>query len=349
MPLSVLVGLAPTVSFAEGGGPPVPPSPLIANLDWAPADTILRQCNGSDNFPLTWADDDCLYTTYGDGWGFEPKLKEKLGLGFSRVEGAPPVHRGVSIRSTGENLGSGRRGKKGSGLLMVDGVLYLWLFHADEQGGQAQLAWSDDHAKTWTFADWKFAEFGLCTFANFGCNYAGARDEYVYTVSHDGPKADTPADRFILMRVPKDRLRDRAAYEFFVKLGDEGRPVWSPNLADRGGVFTNPGRCLRSGISYNAALKRYFWWQHVPNYANPKDLGDTRFEGGFGIYDAPEPWGPWTTVYQTEKWDVGPGERAEFPPKWMSADGLTMWLTFSGEDCFSVRKATVILRESPGR
>ena len=23
---------------------------------------------------------------------------------------------------------------------------------------------------------------------------------------------------------------------------------------------------------------------------------DTRFQGGFGIYDAPEPWGPWTTV-----------------------------------------------------
>jgi len=346
--VGMLSNLATVSTSAAAVAPPVLPSPVIARLDWAAAETIVRQCNGSDNFPITWAEDDCLYVTYGDGWGFEPKLKEKLGLGFARIEGLPPNHRGSNIRSTGENVGSGRRGKKGSGLLMVDGVLYLWLFHADERGGQAQLAWSRDHAQTWTFADWKFAEFGLCTFVNFGRNYAGARDEYVYTVSHDGPRADTPADRFILMRVPKDRVGDRAAYEFFVQLDAEGNPVWSANLSNRGGVFTSPGRCLRSGISYNPALKRYFWWQQVPNLANPGDQGDTRFGGGFGIYDAPEPWGPWTTAYQTEQWDVGPGERAEFPPKWMSADGLTMWLTFSGEDCFSVRKATVVLRQQSG-
>ncbi|MBN2449066.1 MAG: hypothetical protein JXR77_01675 [Lentisphaeria bacterium] len=324
---------------------PVPPSPVIARLEWAPAETIVRQCRGSDNFPLTWGDDDALYTTYGDGWGFEPKLKEKLGLGFARIEGMPPDHRGVNIRSTGENPGAGRRGKKGSGLLMVDGVLWLWLFHADEQGGKAQLAWSGDHARTWTFAEWMFAEFGLCTFVNFGRNDAGARDGYVYTVSHDGPRADTPADRFVLLRVPADRIADRQAYEFFVRLDPNGMPVWSEDIGARGAVFTNPGRCLRSGISYNAALGRYLWWQQVPNATHPqKDQGDTRFEGGFGIYDAPEPWGPWTVVYQTETWDVGPGERAEFPPKWMSPDGLTLWLAFSGEDSFSVRKATLTCR-----
>jgi hypothetical protein len=72
---------------------------------------------------------------------------------------------------------------------------------------------------------------------------------------------------------------------------------------------------------------------------------DTRFEGGFGIYDAPEPWGPWTTVFFTEKWDVGPGETASFPTKWMSADGRTLHLVFSGDDGFAVRRAT--LRAAP--
>jgi hypothetical protein len=65
---------------------------------------------------------------------------------------------------------------------------------------------------------------------------------------------------------------------------------------------------------------------------------DTRFKGGFAIYDAPEPWGPWTNVYYTDEWDIGPGETASFPPKWMSADGKTCYLVFSGNDNFSVRK-----------
>ena len=68
---------------------------------------------------------------------------------------------------------------------------------------------------------------------------------------------------------------------------------------------------------------------------------DTRFEGGFGVYDAPEPWGPWTTAYFTEKWDVGPGDTASFPTRWMSADGKTLHLVFSWEDHFAVRKATL--------
>lgn len=84
-------------------------------------------------------------------------------------------------------------------------------------------------------------------------------------------------------------------------------------------------------------------WQHIPNEPGHKDRGDTRFVGGFGIYDAPEPWGPWTTAFFTREWDVGPGERGEFPPKWMSADGKTMYLVFSGDDNFCVRKATLKL------
>jgi hypothetical protein len=102
-------------------------------------------------------------------------------------------------------------------------------------------------------------------------------------------------------------------------------------------VFTSPGRCYRSGITYNAGLRRYLWSQTLPGR-------DARFEGGFGVYDAPEPWGPWTTVYTTETWDVGPGESSSFPTKWMSADGRTVHLVFSGDDAFSVRRGTLLVR-----
>jgi hypothetical protein len=88
-------------------------------------------------------------------------------------------------------------------------------------------------------------------------------------------------------------------------------------------------------VSYDAGLKRYLLCQVF----GP----DPRFRGGLAIFDAPEPWGPWTTAYYADEWDVGPGETASFPTKWMSADGRTLHLTFSGEDSFSVRRATLIV------
>ncbi len=343
--LIVAAGLAWIAAAACGQEPepPYPPSPVIDSIEWAPAESILRLARDGDNWPLTWADDDALHTTWGDGTGFVPKVEKKLSCGFARVNGSPPEIAGENIRSQAEQLGQGRAGKKGWGMLSVGGRLYLALGHADQRGGQAQLAWSDDHAKSWTFADWQFSEFGLVGFVNFGRDYAGARDDFVYAYSHDGPLADTPADQFILMRVPKNKVVKRGAWEFFEQLdGDE--PRWTSDIGRRGAVFAHKDACLRSAIVYCTPLRRYLWWQQLPQPKGSADRGDTRFAGGFAIYDAPEPWGPWTTAYFVPKWDVGPGEHGDFPAKWMSEDGKSLYLVFSGEDCFSVREAKVKLK-----
>ncbi|HEX2473910.1 MAG TPA: serine hydrolase, partial [Lacipirellulaceae bacterium] len=50
----------------------LPQSPVISRITWAPAESIIRRARGSDNWPITWGDDDALYTAYGDGRGFEP-------------------------------------------------------------------------------------------------------------------------------------------------------------------------------------------------------------------------------------------------------------------------------------
>jgi hypothetical protein len=285
---------------------------------------------------MTWGDDDAQYTAYGDGRGFEPPVPDKLSLGLAKVVGPPGDFIGINIRSaTGEQTGDGAEGKKASGLLMVEGVLYLWARNA----GNSQLAWSSDHAQTWTWCDWRFeTSFGCPTFLNFGKDYAGARDDHVYVYSHDGDSAYQAADRMVLARVPKGRITERGAYEFFRGLGAGGRPLWTEDIAGRRAVFRHAGGCLRSSVSYDAGLRRYLWCQTLPG-------GDARFRGGFGIYDAPEPWGPWTTVFFTEGWDVGPGETCSFPTKWMSADGKTLHLVFSGDDCFSVRRADLIVAQ----
>jgi len=317
--------------------PPYPWSNFIREVKFAPANTIIRKACGSDNWPITWADDDNQYTAYGDGWGFEPGVEKKLSLGLAKIIGNADDFQGINIRSAaGEQTGEGRFGKKASGILMADGILYMWLRNANENGEGSQLAWSSDHGKTWSFGDWKFTSgFGFPVFLNFGKDYDGARDNYIYVYSPDENDAYKPADYMVLARVLKTDITERKAWEFFRYLDEKGNPVWTKDISERGAVFKHPARCYRNGISYNKGLKRYIWCQIHPE---SKDTRGPRYRGGFGIYEAPEPWGPWQTVYYTKDWDVGPGETSSFPTKWMSDDGRTCYLVFSGNDCFSVRK-----------
>ena len=333
----VLMALIVPVLACGQARPPRPPSPVIVDVEWAAAPAIRRVAPGSDNWPLTWGDDGSLYAAYGDGEGFDPQSGHKLSLGLARIEGGPRDFEGFNIRSaSGEQYGHGSAGKKASGMLMVEGLLLMWVRNVNGTGEQCQLAWSKDHGASWEWSHWKFEQFGYCTFINFGRNYQGARDEYVYMTTPDGPSAYVASDAFVLARVPKGRIRDREAYEFFTGLGPDQQPRWSANIAERGPVFSNPGNCRRSSISFNAGLGRYLWWQGLGE-------GTKRFKGGFGIYDAPNPWGPWTTVFFTEDWDVGPGDTGSFPTKWISEDGRKAALVFSGEDAFSVRDVTFVV------
>ena len=321
---------------AQARRAPYPRSDVIARLEWSAPETIVRRAKGSDTWPLTWGDDGDLYTAWADGTGFDPTMREKLSLGFARIHGGPENFTGTNVRApTLEQKGDGPSGKKASGVLMVDGVLYLWVRNA----GNAQLAWSTDRGRRWTWSDWRFTEsFGAPTFLNFGPNYHGARDAYVYVYSHDSDSAYRAADRMVLARVPKDRITEREAWEFLRGVDEGNEPVWTRSISERGAVFVHPGKCFRSGISYAPALGRYLWSQTVP----AGDGRDARFAGGLAIYDAPEPWGPWTTAFFAASWDVGPGETSSIPTKWMSADGDTLHLVFSGDDHFAVRKATVV-------
>jgi hypothetical protein len=201
--------------------PPYPMSAVITKLTWADATTIVHQATGSDNWPITWADDGQQYTAYGDGWGFDPKVPSKLSLGLARVSGGPPGT-GTNIRSaSGEQKGDGRSGEKASGMLMVEGTLYMLVRNANNNGEQSQLAWSSDYAVTWTWSSWKLAELGYPCFLNFGRNYAGARDDYVYVYSPDTPSAYNETDTIVLARVPKQSVTIKTAYEFFSGLIDD--------------------------------------------------------------------------------------------------------------------------------
>ncbi|NND04904.1 MAG: serine hydrolase [Saprospiraceae bacterium] len=318
--------------------PPYERSPVIKEITFAPADEVIRMAPGGDNWPATWADDGSLYTAYGDGYGFKPHTGIKLSLGLSKVTGEPPHLKATNIRTaSGERVGQGKFGEKASGMLMVDGVLYMLVRNAVH----SSLAWSEDHGLTWQWSNWKFPQsFGAPTFLNFGKNYHGARDDYVYIYSHDDASAYEISDQMVMARVDKTHIRDKNSYEYFTGISESG-PTWSEDVYKREPVFSNPGKCYRSSVTFNEGLDRYFWSQIIPTpYA---DAQGTRFLGGLAIYDAPEPWGPWTTAFYDLEWDMGPGETGSIPTKWMNDDGQTCHYLFSGEDAFSLRRFRIAL------
>jgi len=304
---------------------PYPPSPVIRGAQFGAE--IGREAIDSDNWPLTWGDDDAQYTSYGDGFGFEPHVEKKLGMGFARITGGPGDFRGVNLRSDGERTGGGVNSPKASGILMVDGVLYLWVRNV----GNAQLLRSQDRGKTWQWGFKMETGFGSPAFLNFGRNYAGARDGFVYTYSQDGPSAYESDNGLMLARVARDRIRDRGAWEFYQGLDTGGRPVWTADVTHRGEVFAYPANCNRVDVVYNDGIGRYLMalgYDHA---------------GGWGLFDAPEPWGPWTTVVHRQ-WDIQDTHGYRLPAKWISNDGLTMTLVFSGvkpNDAFCTRRLTL--------
>jgi CubicO group peptidase (beta-lactamase class C family) len=304
-----------TTPSARNVQPPYPPSPVIRGVAFSSSATIVRRAIGSDNWPLTWSDDGALYTAYGDGWGFEPMIEEKLSLGFAKIVGSPGDFRGLNIRSeTGERLGDGKAGPKAGGMLMVRGKIYMWVRNTNN----ATLAWSDDRANTWQWG-LRFEEsFGCPCFLNFGANYDGARDEYIYTYSPDGPSAYESYDRVILARAPIDKIADRSAYEFLQGTDGNGAPRWTADLSKRGFVLQYPSHCQRIEVVHNAGLTRYLM------------LLTYNHESGWGIFDAPAPWGPWTTAFHTESWDVPGTHGYRLPTKWMSRNGREACLVFSG-------------------
>lgn len=330
---------------ASSLGEPYPHSPMITGLKWD--DSVFKlKTKAGDNWPITWAEGDLQITAWGDGPGFGEQ-PPRLSLGFARIWGDPPNLRGDDFASSADTLeGGGSTAIKASGLLLVDGTLYMWVRNYRPPGSDdftnARLAWSKDRGTNWTWADWHFADtFGCPEFVQFGPNYAGARDGYIYVVSQANDSAYGYSPDIVMARVPNGRVAERDVYEFFAGLDTNTRPQWSSDLSQRKPIFTDPCGTQRIAITYNAGLKRYL----LTTSHRPAGSQATH-TAALGVFDAPEPWGPWTTVFYDSHWSgTNRTYHHKFPTKWMSPDGRTLWLLYSGLDgglyTFCLKRATL--------
>lgn len=321
----------PGVIFAQSQ-PPYPPSQVIRQISWL-WESRQTAALGSDLWPVTWGADNHLYAAWGDGGGFGGSDSDgRVAMGIARIEGEPSHWRGINVNG-GKNpehpAAFSKKGKTAT-LLFLDGVLYSMVNLEDHPWPDVThvLAWSADKGATWTRADWVFphgeGNFQPAKFLNSGRNYRGLPsqlDRFVYIYGPRQSAEPGSGNRLYLARVPRKKLRDRTAYEFVRGFDSGGHPAWTSDSAMAQPIFADPNGVTPGAVVYDPALKRFLL---TCFHTGP---------GQLGVFDGPMPWGPWTTISYEEHWgqmgDAGEGLSCEFPQKWMSRDGLTLWSIFS--------------------
>jgi len=293
-----------------------------------------------DTFPMTWADDGHIYASSGDPhWG-----RKATGLDLERFSGLPPDYYISKSNEMEEFVGNGGEGPKPTGMICVDGVLYLAFQNLlgkkppvhgskSQHGSDAAIVSSHDHGQTWQPSIKQLKGpmfpgplFGGPAFINFGHNNQDARDGYVYAVSTD--QWDN-GSCLRLGRVPKDRIQATSAWEWVRSVNTTAGPTWTRELEESMPILTRERKISLPDMVYVSSIRRYLLltWSLRRDFS-PED-GSELF-----VYEAPEPWGPFTLVHHEPQWEDRETTPycPRLPLKWLqqSGQGITGWLQFSG-------------------
>ncbi|MCS6846116.1 MAG: DUF4185 domain-containing protein [Anaerolineae bacterium] len=351
-----------------------PPSQIVRGFEWtAPASKYPG--TGSDMHWWTWADDDAIYCVDDDGANFGSPFNF---ANLLRVTGIPPNHTvelvsqfpGLKrysidkLRYVDGALAVGSRlyvaaydynfSDPGKEVFEIRGIREMPIREPHDgyfinamsiHGGVAALMYSDDYGQTWhniPDADTPYflgPKFAGLAFVGFGPGYTGVPDwlgDYVYAISNDENWEN--GNHVFLARVPKDRVLDRSAWEFYLGGRDADNPQWTPDECAARPILSDPGHVGHPTMTYNAGLKRFFLMfgsDVVPHsFAMPRDFARRHWhrQRELQIYEGPAPWGPWALVHYEPAWE---GEHVAYlpqmPSKWLSEDGLSGTLLFSGD------------------
>jgi len=202
-----------------------------------------------------------------------------------------------------------------------------------QHGSDAGIIASRDFGRTWS-PDIKSAffnivmfpgsRFGGPAFVNFGRDNDGARDEYVYAVSTD--QWDN-GGHLLLGRVHQDHILEVAAWQWVEEVDDMTGPAWTSDLDRAAAVLSCDRSMSLPEMVYLRSIGRYLLltWSLKGDFSG---TGGSRLI----VYDAPEPWGPFTLAHLEDRWEAVEMNPycPRIPLKWMEPDGLGGWLQFSG-------------------
>ena len=311
---------------------PYPVSKVIKNIEWFD-DTIISFGQGSDQWPMTWAVDNHLYAAWGDGWGWnnDKKSTSKKSIGVTQIMGTPDSLTGVDLwgEGPGKNFG------KPDALISFDDQIFMYFTRGDSKyDDDTYLAVSSDSGKSWKLSDSRLMSYvpagfrvrGVC---QFGKGYQDAKDDYLYVYFGMNRHPD-----IYLARVPKESLSDEFKYEWFKYIKSDGSAQWTTDFSKKSVVFhDNQAYGWHFSVVYHPGIDRMLLTK--PHY-DKDDNRNTVYIGksgmnGLGVFDAPTPWGPWTTVYYKNTFlDDYVKFNYIIPGKFLNTDSNTFWMAWSG-------------------
>jgi hypothetical protein len=287
-------GLAGYDYFGIGVAPPYPPSPAVSSLRWNTSKTT--DLGQGKLGGMAWASDDNLYAG--------------LGSAVVRIDGSAERPR---LSTVGKLPGAA------SSMASLGEALYALVITRPGLPPQVKLAWSNDLGATWKLSEWSFpspgSSFYPLTFVDAGRAHSAAPDRYLYMFGATWPEGTNPCTTCrcaYLARVPSGKITDRASYEFFQWAAGE-RLFWARDPSRIQTLLCSPEGLDVPSVTYSPLLKRY--------------VAAIQADGKFTVLDAPQPWGPWTTV-ATYETPAKPPLAWALPSKWMAPDG-TIWGAFS--------------------
>lgn len=211
------------------------------------------------------------------------------------------------------------------------------------QDGSTPVVWEHWNRRsrdTMVFFEEDQDAFSLLTVLQMGKNYKENVDGYIYVYAPNGNTEGT-MNELVMLRVPKGKLLDRANYEYFAGRSSDGRAKWTRDIESRQVVHTFPRGWVNKlvhpyawhpSVVYNAPLGIYM----MVNWGMGTTSGGVWFgkPSYLGFWTAPNPWGPWIQVHEETAWLPENDTKArayqpQIAPKWISADGKSLWLVWT--------------------
>ncbi|MBI9060701.1 MAG: hypothetical protein JEZ14_01850 [Marinilabiliaceae bacterium] len=315
----------------------------------------------ADTWYPSWASDDHLYSPWTDGsigadgsFSGGPDAK----TGHAKIEGDNPLDLKITNLGVIAAKPEPYHGRYPCGSLVYNGIWYYGTYtltNSDYEanwpvlGPFAGFRVSYDLGKSWVKSPAScfpgqtlFPEpdsiggplkIGAPHFVDFGKNMEHSPDGYAYLISHGATEPDKEdrianlswitGDHIYLSRVKPspETINNEEAYDYFAGHDEEGNAIWSSDyskiipLVD----WDNNTGCVT--MTYNAPLKKYFMcvtngWPTIKTM-NTYILESDNLTGPFIITNYWEKFGPQAYF-------------VNIPSKFISKDGRTMWLCYSG-------------------
>jgi hypothetical protein len=299
--------------------------------------------------------------------------------GQAVIEGDDPLSLKVYSLGIHKAAADPYHGRYPAGSLVYNKVWYYGTYYVDlgnARYGDLVVNWpwlgpfvgfrySTDYGRTWnntphTPAKPLFGENGINGypvkigtphFVDFGKNMQYSPDGKAYLFAHGADTTDTKwrfwnaswitGDQIYLLRVTPsiENMNDASKYEFYAGKDIKGNAIWTNDFKKIKPLmeWNNNMGCVT--VTYNAPLKKYIM--------SVTDGGNTTSKMNTYILESSSLTGTWKLITYMKNF----GEQAyfvNFPSKFISADGKSAWMMYSGNFTKDWKEGSYLKENPPG-